>query len=72
MPWSYRRRESQEWGETTIREMYTFLVTVLMGIVKKNTLREYWSTDPMFATLFSEDRFCHVLTIESLFILYVG
>jgi hypothetical protein len=40
--------------------MYTFLVTVfLMGIVKKNSLGEYWSTDPVFATpfvtLFSQD-----------------
>ncbi|XP_064876538.1 piggyBac transposable element-derived protein 4-like [Oncorhynchus nerka] len=47
--------------------MYTFLVTVLlMGIVKKNSLREYWSTDPMFATpffasLFSQDRFLVLL-----------
>ena len=54
-------------GTTTISEMYTFLVTVLlMGIVKKNSLREYWSTDPMFATpffatLFSQDRFLVLL-----------
>nr|XP_046219966.1 piggyBac transposable element-derived protein 4-like [Oncorhynchus gorbuscha] len=37
-----------------------------MGIVKKNSLREYWSTDPMFATpsfasLFSQDRFLVLL-----------
>jgi hypothetical protein len=49
------KREPGVWGKltkwvtTTISEMYTFLVTViLMGIVKKNSLREYWSTDPMF------------------------
>ena len=68
MPWSYRREpvvrgKLTKWVTTTIREMYTFLVPVLlMGIVKKNSLREYWSTDLMFATpffdnLFSQDRF---------------
>ena len=31
-----------KWVKTTINEMYTFLVTVLlMGIVKNNSLREY-------------------------------
>ena len=33
-----------------------------MGIVKKNSLRDYWSTDPMFATpFFSQDRFLVLL-----------
>ena len=45
------KREPGVGGTTTICEMYTFLVTVhVMGIVKKNCLREYWSTDPMIAT----------------------
>uniref|UniRef100_A0A674EYF1 PiggyBac transposable element-derived protein domain-containing protein n=1 Tax=Salmo trutta TaxID=8032 RepID=A0A674EYF1_SALTR len=61
------RGKLAKWVTTTISEMYTFLVTVLlMGIVKKNSLREYWSTDPMFATpffatLFSQDRFLILL-----------
>ncbi|KAK6304383.1 hypothetical protein J4Q44_G00249690 [Coregonus suidteri] len=61
------RGKLAKWVTTTISEMYTFLVTVLlMGIVKKNSLREYWSTDPMFATpffatLFSQDRFLVLL-----------
>jgi hypothetical protein len=47
------RGKLTKWVTTTISEMYIFLVTVLlMGIVKKNSLREYWSTDPMFATPF--------------------
>uniref|UniRef100_A0A8C7LTA0 PiggyBac transposable element-derived protein domain-containing protein n=1 Tax=Oncorhynchus mykiss TaxID=8022 RepID=A0A8C7LTA0_ONCMY len=61
------RGKLAKWVTTTISEMYTFLVTVLlMGIVKKNSLRQYWSTDPMFATpffatLFSQDRFLVLL-----------
>ncbi|XP_045072024.1 piggyBac transposable element-derived protein 4-like [Coregonus clupeaformis] len=56
-----------KWVTTTITEMYTYLVAVLlMGIVKKNSLRDYWSMDPMFATpffatLFSQDRFLVLL-----------
>jgi hypothetical protein len=43
-------------------EMYTFLVTVLLMRIVKNSPREYWSTDPkfttpFFATFFSQDRF---------------
>ena len=48
-------------GDTTISEMYTFLVIVLlMWIVKKNSLREYWNTDPMFAAPFFATLFSHV------------
>uniref|UniRef100_A0AAY5K4P2 PiggyBac transposable element-derived protein domain-containing protein n=1 Tax=Esox lucius TaxID=8010 RepID=A0AAY5K4P2_ESOLU len=56
-----------KWVSTSVNEMYTFLVAVLlMGIVRKNSLREYWSSDPMlatpfFATLFSQDRFLVLL-----------
>jgi hypothetical protein len=45
------RGKLPKWVTTTISEIYTFLVTVLlMGIVKKNSVRVYWSTDPMFTT----------------------
>ncbi|KAK6301238.1 hypothetical protein J4Q44_G00293360 [Coregonus suidteri] len=56
-----------KWVNTTINEMYTFLVTVLlMGLVKKGCMRDYWTTDPMlqtpfFQTLFSQDRFLVLL-----------
>jgi hypothetical protein len=44
------KREPGVGGTTTISEMHTFLVTV--EIAKKNSLREYWSTVPKFATPF--------------------
>ncbi len=55
------------WVPTTIKEMYLFLMAVLlMGVIKKPSLRHYWSTDPLlqtpfFATLFSQDRFLLLL-----------
>lgn len=56
-----------KWVPTNIKEMYTFLVSVLlMGVIKKPSLRDYWSTDPMlrspfFGSLFSQDRFLLLL-----------
>lgn len=56
-----------KWFPTNIPEMYTFLVSVLlMGVIKKPSLRDYWSTDPMLLTpffwsLFSQDRFLLLL-----------
>jgi len=56
-----------KWVPTNIPEMYTFLVSVLlMGVIKKPSLRDYWSTDPMlltpfFGSLFSQDRFLLLL-----------
>ncbi|XP_067113917.1 piggyBac transposable element-derived protein 4-like [Osmerus mordax] len=56
-----------KWQPTTVDEMYSFLVVILlMGIVKKSALRDYWSTDPMvmtpfFTSLFSQDRFLVLL-----------
>eukprot|EP00063_Salmo_salar_P066961 XP_014041796.1 PREDICTED: piggyBac transposable element-derived protein 4-like [Salmo salar] len=56
-----------KWVNTTISEMYTFLVAVmLMGLVKKGSVRDYWTTNPMlqtpfFQTLFSQDRFLVLL-----------
>lgn len=61
------RGKMQKWVNTTIPEMFTFLVTVLlMALVRKNTVKEYWSRDPMFFTpffhtLFSQDRFLLIL-----------
>lgn len=34
------------WGNVGVSEMYCFLATVLlMGLVRKNTIGDYWSTD---------------------------
>ncbi len=55
------------WVPTTIKEMYLFLMAVLLvGVIKKPSLRHYWSTDPLlqtpfFGTLFSQDRFLLLL-----------
>lgn len=50
-----------------LSEMYTFLATImLMSVVEKNTIHDYWSADPlivtpMFRQLFSRDRFLMLL-----------
>ncbi|RXN17129.1 piggyBac transposable element-derived 4-like protein [Labeo rohita] len=52
-----------KWSKTTVNEIYTFLAAViLMGLVRKRSLKDYWSTDPIiqtsfFSNLFSLDRF---------------
>ncbi|CAF2645478.1 unnamed protein product [Rotaria sp. Silwood2] len=56
------------WIDATTNEMYTFLATVmLMPHLKKNRIRDYWSTDhliatPIFAELFTRDRFRALLS----------
>ncbi|XP_041102644.1 piggyBac transposable element-derived protein 4-like [Polyodon spathula] len=53
----------RKWVDTMMSEMYIFLaIVLLMGLIKKKSLKEYWSTDPVmatpfFSTLFSLDRF---------------
>ncbi|KAJ8353409.1 hypothetical protein SKAU_G00209760 [Synaphobranchus kaupii] len=55
------------WVPTCVNEVYTFLaIALLMGLVRKSTLREYWSTDPVlvtpfFPSVFSQDRFLNLL-----------
>ncbi len=55
------------WVPTTIKKMHLLLMAVLlMGVIKKTSLRHYWSTDPLlqtpfFGTLFSQDHFLPLL-----------
>ncbi len=40
------------WVPTTIKDMYLFLVAVLlMGVIRKPSLQHYWSTDLLLQTL---------------------
>lgn len=62
-----RKSRLRSWQETDVAELYCFLADVfLMGLVRKNTLREYWSKDtmsetPFFRSIFSANRFCLLL-----------
>ncbi|XP_062380314.1 piggyBac transposable element-derived protein 4-like [Sardina pilchardus] len=57
----------QKWVNTTVPELYTFFVAILlMATVKKRALKDYWGTNimystPFFFTLFSQDRFLILL-----------
>ncbi|RUM31931.1 MAG: hypothetical protein DSY42_02035 [Aquifex sp.] len=59
-------REHQ-WYDVTVPEMKFFLALVmLMGVVKKNNYRDYWSTDPVnqtpiFSKVMSVNRFSNIL-----------
>lgn len=50
-------------AEITVNEIYTILLAVIVkGLVRKGSLRNYWTTDPVtqtlfFSTLFSLDHF---------------
>ena len=50
------RRHMSNWQNVTSFEMHTFLVIkMLTGLVDKNTIRDYWSTDRLLATpIFSQ------------------
>ncbi|CAF3127116.1 unnamed protein product [Rotaria sp. Silwood2] len=56
-----------QWYATNFQEMYVFIATaMLMGTVQKNTLKEYWSMDPVIITpifreLFSRDRYLSII-----------
>jgi hypothetical protein len=59
----------QKWRDTTIEELYVFLaVTMLMVRIKKLTILDYWSTDPLLATpqfsdFMSRDRYLLLLRL---------
>ena len=50
------RRHMSNWQNVTSIEMYTFLaITMLTGLIDKNRIRDYWSTDRLLATpIFSQ------------------
>lgn len=54
-------------ADVSVDEMYSFLgLVLLMGIIKKNRLEDYWTTDPMVSTPFfgrvmSRNRFQAIL-----------
>lgn len=55
------------WSATNIPEIYVFLaVVMLMAHVKKNRIKDYWSTDqliytPIFTQIFTRHRFLSIL-----------
>ena len=65
--WTLPHSRYLQWVDVTLDEFYTFLAMVLlMGIVKKETIREYWSTDimietPFFLKLLSSNRFNSIM-----------
>jgi len=56
----------QNWVSTIHDEMYTFLgLVILMGIIVKKSLKEYWSTNPIihtpiFSAMFTRERFLQI------------
>ena len=56
-----------KWVDTTVAELYVFLAVFFsMGLIKKNNIRDYWTTNPLlstpfFGTIFSQDRFLLLL-----------
>lgn len=55
-----------QWVDTNTDEMFCFLATsLLMPHVGKNTLKQYWSTDPLietpvFSKIFTQDRYLNI------------
>lgn len=62
---SNNRKHQKDWVPVHRKELYRFLALVmLMSVVKKATLKCYWSTDPLLATpifadVMARDRFLH-------------
>ena len=45
------RQHMSNWQNVTSFEMYTFIVIIMLtGLVEKNRIQDYWSTDPLLIT----------------------
>ncbi|CAF1534693.1 unnamed protein product [Adineta ricciae] len=61
------RLNMARWSDTSLSEMYSFLATMMLtGILPKNRIRDYWSTDrlsstPIFMQIFTRNRFQDLL-----------
>ena len=61
------REHMSSWKNATFAEMHTFLaITMLTGLVHKNRIRDYWSTDlllstTIFSQYFSRNRYQGIL-----------
>ena len=45
------RQHMSNWQNVTSIEMYTFLaITMLIGLIDKSRIRDYWNTDPLLST----------------------
>lgn len=57
----------KQWKDTTVEELYCFLaVSLLMPLIKKRRINDYWSTDiylstPIFSKIMSRDRYLILL-----------
>ncbi|CAF4632136.1 unnamed protein product, partial [Rotaria sp. Silwood2] len=45
------RQHMADWKDVSLGEMYTFFaITMLTGLIDKNRIQDYWSTDPLLST----------------------
>ncbi len=62
-----REFREHQWYDITVPEMGVFLALVmLMGVLKKNNFRDYWSSDlllqtPTFSKVITVNRFINIL-----------
>ena len=65
---SPRHSQAQSWFDTTRGEMKKFIaLSLLMGIVRKTELSDYWSTNPLlqgsvFKSVMSRNRYQTILS----------
>ena len=61
------RQHMSNWQNVTSVETYTFIaITMLTGLIEKNIIQDYWSTDPLLITLtfgqyFTRNRYYDIL-----------
>uniref|UniRef100_A0A914DHD3 PiggyBac transposable element-derived protein domain-containing protein n=1 Tax=Acrobeloides nanus TaxID=290746 RepID=A0A914DHD3_9BILA len=61
------RQHMSSWKDVTLDEIYVFFaITMLTGLIEKNRIEDYWSTDPLkdtpiFREYFARDRYKDIL-----------